>query len=273
MKSLVTYCCFINFLLLFCFIINCQLSNDGNDLKEGKCLQNQDKINDFYSCVENLCILNKKIYPMRCTTISQIPKIFNEPLPYKVIKNNFCNNDNDCLILNIKNNWNCCYENFCKYLNQLKENIDYNVNDFISINKDSYYNYQFQICKYDIYKCKNNLFYCKENYDKLITKNNDLYFSKNILLKPICKNQKCNFYNSKNNLDLFLNFKNLIIILILIIFLSFTIYLFIFKSEWSDLKFLKTRSLSPIIYTKRGASINKENIPLKSNLKDEDDDV
>ncbi|KAF0974466.1 hypothetical protein FDP41_006498 [Naegleria fowleri] len=131
------------------------IDEDGATLLKSKCKSHSSSIHDFYTCVSmGDCLLSTQSYPMKCTTISELPKVFIEPLPHtyygggdggggveinnnnngggdgggggKNDKNNDhtqklkCKYDSDCMVVyHEKFRWNCCYEQYCEALQSI----------------------------------------------------------------------------------------------------------------------------------------------------------
>ncbi|KAG2375264.1 hypothetical protein C9374_009887 [Naegleria lovaniensis] len=124
------------------FFVYCQdmIDEDSATLLKSQCKSHQSSINDFYTCVSmGDCLLSTQTYPMKCTTISELPKIFTEPLPHTLLLNRKdtneeniqkdsseqqqpqkCKYDSDCMIVyHEKFRWNCCYEQYCEALQSI----------------------------------------------------------------------------------------------------------------------------------------------------------
>jgi len=225
---------FLILIFYCCSIIRAQIIEDNGGISmSSQCKIHENSINDFYTCVSYAdCITNKNSYPMKCTTISELPKMFTEPLPHTSSYETKCKYDSDCMVvMNDRFRWNCCYDQYC----QLLEQTTSIQSEYTAINRDWFNTKQFQICKNGIYKCDTSELYksreCFNKYNNLY--GNQLVNGQSIKLKPYCNTltHTCAYYNTVTTTVLTFQYKSILIGLLMFGVLI-TAFFMMMKSEF-----------------------------------------
>jgi hypothetical protein len=116
-------------------------------------------ITNFYLCAESGCLVNTHNEVWRCQTFDEISNIYMEEIPTANNVDLNCKNDQDCMLINIKYKWRCCYEGYC----QQDEKFDAKK-DFISSNTVWFLKRQTELCDsfYRKYICDPKTTYLNE---------------------------------------------------------------------------------------------------------------